>query len=177
MFKNISISTKITGLVVVIVLIALLVISYMAYWLNKSDVQDSYSQNLKVVAEAQAVKVDAIFSNLVNSIEFLQASKTILEGTIASESSTENSDFGFGDPFGSGDVDDPFAEEESGSFDDFGLEAPDFGTTEPTREAVYDVQGYLNTIKSSFGFKDIFITETTGKVRFSTYSNIGAGSN
>lgn len=177
MFKNISISTKITGLVIAIVLIALLAISYMAYWINKSDVQQRYSQSLKVVAEAQSQKLDALFSGLKSSIEFLQASETIVDGGVAEENNSSGDDFGFGDSFPSDDSADPFASNDESSDDSFSFDSDDFGATEPVASASYDVKGYLNTLKSSFQFKDIYLTESTGKVRHSTNGSISTGNN
>ncbi len=172
MFKKISISTKITGLVISIVLVTLLAISYISFKLSRQAVQERYSESLRVVTESQAGKISAYFDNVIGNIKFLQESNTIKEGAVASESAPSGGgglDFGFGD-FG-GEEEEP-AEEDL--FGGFGEES--FAEPEPAAPT-FDVAGFITEVKNAHGYKNILITKSGGEIRFSTNSSMGAGSN
>lgn len=195
MFKKISISTKITGLVISIVLITLLAISYLSYRLSREAVQERYSESLRVVAEAHSGKIETIFEALINNLKLLQESAVIREGAAEAESSSTGGGgmdlggMGFGDdpfamdsggdteedPFAmdmGSDSDDPFAMDMGGDTDDpFAME--ESAPAEPT----YDVKAFLNEVKYSYGYNDVFITQSTGKIKYSTSSKMAAGSN
>ena len=191
MFRRISISTKITGLVVSIVLVTMLSVSYFSYRLSREAVQERYSESLRVVAEANASKLESIFDGLMSNLQLLQQAQAIREGAAVTESSSSSSGGGMGfgddpfamdmgggsdDPFamdmGGDESDDPFAMDMGGGAGDpFSMEA-----AEP-EEPKFDVKGFLNEVKYSYGYNDIFITQSTGKIKYSTSSKMSAGSN
>ncbi len=184
MFKKISISTKITGLVIGIVLVTLIAISFLSYRLNRDAVQESYSESLSVIGKSQAGELGVYFDNLLANIHLLQKNENLVEGVAASTSSSSGSglDFGFGDdPFASDEPtsEDPFAVNDD--FDAFNGETendPFAFDAQPTPAAPsYDVQVFIDKIKSAYGYKNILITETTGKVKYSTSSSISPGTN
>ncbi|MTI38259.1 hypothetical protein E1140_02020, partial [Fulvivirga lutimaris] len=139
MFKQISISTKITGLVISIVVVTLLAISYISYRQSKEAVQQRYSESLRVVSESKASKLKTSFDHVVASLKFMQQAKDLKEGITASSSSSSSGGSGMDFDFGGGaDEADPFAAEEEeadpfASFDEpveddpFGGGFEDFG--------------------------------------------------
>ena len=64
MFKNISISVKITSVVVLVVLITIAAISYLAYDFSRNSILDRYRENLSVVADLKSNEVSNYFENL-----------------------------------------------------------------------------------------------------------------
>jgi hypothetical protein len=182
MFKQISISTKITGLVISIVLVTLLAISYISYKLSRDAVQERFSESLKVVGESQSRIIESHFDNVIANLKLIQESKTITDGIKASGSSSSDSnmDFGFGndDPFAEENTgDDPFGSEES---DSFGGGFGEFGedSVEPAISApVYDVQGFINELKKSYSYQNVIIVQPGGKIKYSTNPALTAGAN
>ncbi|MEQ8474995.1 PAS domain S-box protein [Fulvivirga sp.] len=189
MFKQISISTKITGLVISIVLVTLLAISYISYRQSKEAVQQRYSESLRVVSESKASKLKTSFDHVIASLKFMQQAKDLKEGITASSSTSNSGGSGMDFDFGGGDEDDPFAAEEEetdpfASFDEpaeddpFGGGFEDFGASTPAPATpTYDVQAFLNDIKTSYNYKNILITGPGGKIKYSTNSALSAGSN
>jgi PAS domain S-box-containing protein len=184
MFKQISISTKITILVISIVLVTLLAISYISFRISREAVQVRYSESLRVISESKAGKLQSQFENVVSNLKFLQQAKPIKEGAIASgsESISSGLDSGFdsGEPdFGSTEPDFGSAEPDFGGEEDNGM---DFGSDDPfsiptTEAPTYDVNGFIAGIKNAFGYQNIVITKPSGTVKFSTNSALSAGSN
>ncbi len=189
MFKQISISTKITILVISIVLVTLLAISYISFRLSQVAVEERYSENLKVISESMSGKLQSQFENVISNLKYLQQAKPVKDGVTSSASENSGgSDMGFGgEPnFGSSEPD--FGSSEP----DFGSSEPDFGGSEDSSidfggddpfsvpnvtAPTYDVNGFITEIKNAFDYQDIVITKTGGTVKFSTNSALPAGSN
>ncbi len=192
MFKQVSISTKITGLVIGIVLVTLIAISFLSYRLNRDSVQESYSESLSVIGHSKASKLESYFDNILSHVSLLQKEAELVEGVVASSGSSDSGglDFGFGDDSFASDEpaeEDPFATDdsfatESGFEDPFGETADSdpfaFDSTPPEpMTSSYDVQAFINSVKSAYDYQNILITETTGKIKYSTSSTITEGTN
>ncbi|MEM6522192.1 MAG: PAS domain S-box protein [Bacteroidota bacterium] len=160
MFRRIKISTKITGLVITMVVISLFAVGYISYNMNKRDVRERFNNNLLITAQQRANKLDYYFNQVIGDLKFLSTNQIIVEGSMPKATSTQ-----------------PLTE----SLNQLGVEeeAPsdfDFGVLEESGPT-YDVSGFLNSVKESLGYDDIFITETNGVIKFSTNSLLGEGSN
>ena len=177
MFKKISISTKITALVLAIVLVTVIAISFVSYRLNRGDLQERYSSVLQVIGE-----LEVYFDQIMANLRLLQSETTITEGTFA-EAASADTGGGF-DMFsmdmGAGDSD-PFATD-SGSDDPFAFGEEDTFGGETAEEAApagptYDVPAFLEEVKQTYGYENVIITESNGKVLFSTNPAQAVGSN
>ncbi|MEM7110466.1 MAG: hypothetical protein AAF519_19715, partial [Bacteroidota bacterium] len=160
MFRQIKISTKITGLVIAVVVISLLAVGYISYNMNKRDVRERFNNNLLINAQQRASKLDHYYSQIKGSLKFLSTNQILVEGTVTTAFSSETA------------VDlDSTSEGQEAAADIITFESP-----APTGLS-YDVPGFINTVKQAFGYDDIFITETNGVIKFSTNASIGEGSN
>jgi len=199
MFKNITISTKITGLVIALVAITIISISYLSFTVSKQAIEAMYNDNLSVITDSRADKITSYFDNITSGIELMQKAKTIKEGASPSFDSqpaeAAGGGFGFGDESmpdmsdedTSGDEgfmmmddsppsDDPFAALEGDGAeesDPFAFEAP--VSSEPS--VTYDVQGLIDEIKTANDYENIYITGQNGGIRFSTDPAKGSGTN
>ncbi len=179
MFKSIKISTKITGLVIAMVILTLAAIGYISYSLSKQAIRERYNDNLMVIAQHRADKLNHYFDQTKVHLNFLSNSKTLKEGLKSAPAAVD-------DVFGSLDApaeDDPFGFADTGADPGFGdptNEPIDFGfetTAVEEPQVNYDVPGYLNEVKETFGYKNIVITETNGKVKYSTDPGLSEGQN
>ncbi|MBS1951387.1 MAG: PAS domain S-box protein [Cytophagales bacterium] len=84
MFKNLKISTKITGLIVLLVALATLIISVFTYRLNRQAEQDKLNSSLTAVADEQAQLINHFFDHVSTTVKFLQSSNQ-LKNTLASQ--------------------------------------------------------------------------------------------
>ncbi len=73
MLKNITISTKITGLIVLISAITLLAASFFTYRSAVQSAEDKYSTSLVVIADSRAELLANYFEKIVASIKLVQA--------------------------------------------------------------------------------------------------------
>ena len=64
MFKNINISSKITGLVLGVVLLTVLAISYIAYEFSKNAIEDRYFENINILGDLKKEKLDDFFTTV-----------------------------------------------------------------------------------------------------------------
>ncbi|MEM9856250.1 MAG: PAS domain S-box protein [Bacteroidota bacterium] len=162
MFTSIKISAKITGLVIVMVIITLLGVGYISYHVSKRDVRERFNNNLQVTAEQRASKLNHYYEQVRANLQFLSTNQIIVEGAIPAttpslQTEEESSDL---------QVDD----------NDFTAENFDFAAPEPIKPE-YDVLGFLNSIKQAFSYPDIFIVERNGVIKYSTNASLTAGDN
>lgn len=89
MFRNIKISAKITGLILVISLIALTSVSVFTFKVNRGALRDKYLNSLNTIADQRAQYLNHYFGNIANSVKFLQTSsqfKNLLDSVATSDS-------------------------------------------------------------------------------------------
>ncbi|MEM9392186.1 MAG: hypothetical protein AAGA02_17035, partial [Bacteroidota bacterium] len=164
MFRKIKISTKITGLVIAMVIITLLAVGYVSYHVSKRDIRERFSNNLLVTAQQRAGKLNHYFDQVKASLIFLSTNEIIVQGTVAApEPGVVSVD----------EATDEFDESDLGSEETTFEDGFDFAPAKPT----YDVSGFLNSMKQAFGYPDIFITGTNGVIKYSTSTSLGPGSN
>ncbi|WP_299455756.1 PAS domain S-box protein [uncultured Microscilla sp.] len=70
MFKKLKIGTKITALVIGVVLASVIVVSIIAYNLSKGSINSRYAEAINVVANLKAQKIETFFDNIKNEIQF-----------------------------------------------------------------------------------------------------------
>jgi PAS domain S-box-containing protein len=87
MFRNIKISIKITGLVFLLTLIAVIAISFFTYTVNLQATQDKYSNNLEVVADNRAGLVTAYIDKIGFILKSLQKTEA-LQNMLSSSDTT-----------------------------------------------------------------------------------------
>lgn len=93
MFKKLKIGTKITALVIGVVLASVIVVSIIAYNLSKDSINSRYAEAINVVANLKAQKVETFFENIKNEIQFgkeLQVvqQKILAESNLSQQDST-----------------------------------------------------------------------------------------
>ena len=177
MFKSLKISTKITGLVIAMVIITLLAISYISFTLSKQAIRERYNDNLAVVTQHRADKMDRYFGQVRANLEFLAKTKTLQEGTAPQGASP-----GMGLDFMTVATDDPAPPMD----DPFALDAGD-GTseldeslgfeTENAPAVNYDVAAFISDVKNAYGYANVMVTAQDGKVQYSTDPAQSQGSN
>lgn len=73
MFKKVSISTKITILVVVVVLATVLIVSYLSFNVSRKSIQEGYAENLSLIADSRSEAMHSYFQNILNTMSFAQS--------------------------------------------------------------------------------------------------------
>lgn len=66
MFTNISISTKITSVVLLVVLITVTMISYLAYQFSRDAIETRYADNINVIADTRVNEINDYFQSISN---------------------------------------------------------------------------------------------------------------
>ena len=77
MFKNLKISAKITGLIFLISLIAVLAIAIFTYHINVTAAKEKLNTNLTVIADNKASKLNNYFDYIASTTSFFQHSSVI----------------------------------------------------------------------------------------------------
>ena len=77
MFRNIKISAKITGLVLLLAIITVVAISFLTHDINREATIDKINTNLSVVADNRAELMNAHLEKVSSSLKLLQNSETI----------------------------------------------------------------------------------------------------
>lgn len=177
MFKSLKISTKITGLVILMVVLTLAAISYISFNLSKKAIRERYNDNLTVVNNHRALKLNQYFDQIRSNLIFLTKTNTIKEGAAPQSSAPAAAPdlfSGFGDTSDETAATSDFAQTEEPA-DDFGL---DFGSGPEEPVSVnYDVAGFIKDIKTIYNYEDVYITGQDGKIQYSTNAGQSAGSN
>lgn len=70
--KNIKIGSKVSILVIGLVVITVATTSFIAYQFSKDSLQEKYKENLNVIADSKSQKIDAYFEDVENNIKLLQ---------------------------------------------------------------------------------------------------------
>ena len=190
MFKNLSISQKITTLVAIVVLVTVAVVSMLSFNYSKDAIESRYSEALDVLADSRADKIETHFDKVIQTLNLLQ---TTPEVAIQADASTSASGGGMmdffvvdddddeseaseeEDPFAmfNTDGDDPFAG--STGDDPFSSENDPFSETPAVEK--FDVKNFLNLLKTNFHYNNIYIVSSEGRINLSTDPEKGSGSN
>lgn len=179
MFKKLTISTKITALVIVVVTLAVAAISFISFRMTKDSVIEQYEQGLQVIADSKTGRIASYFDQVIANLKLLQETKIIKEGADAPAAGSAGG-FSFSMDAPEEPADDmgmegfdtgADSEDEEGGFG-FGFEEE--ATPEP--QVSYDVNGFLNEIKATQGYENVYIIEKNGTIKYSTNSSLGAGS-
>lgn len=72
MFKNVNIGSKITAVVLGVVLLTVLGISYVSFNFSKQTIRDRYMEKLSVIAQLKAEKVESFFEENRDDAQILQ---------------------------------------------------------------------------------------------------------
>ncbi len=75
MFRNINISAKITGLVLILAIITLMAVSFFTYNINREATLDKLNTNLSVVADNRAELMNAHLEKIRSSVKLIQSSE------------------------------------------------------------------------------------------------------
>lgn len=180
MSKKITISTKITAVVLALVALTIVTISYLSYSLSQNSIQENYSGNLTLAANGSADKVQSYFNNVSANIRYIQQAQTIVEGAApASTTGPVEPDTSSFDMMDTGMGNDPFGSDDEPSSEGFFISGNDdtgFGAG-PSPGPLYDVEGFLNKIKNNYGYKQVMITDQNGAISYSTDPSKAAGAN
>jgi len=82
MFKNIKIGSKVTLLVLLLVVLAVYTVSFLAFDFSKRAVRERYQENLEVIADLKGKKVEEYFNSIVplaQMVSRLDTMKSIIE--------------------------------------------------------------------------------------------------
>ncbi|MEO1051699.1 MAG: PAS domain S-box protein [Bacteroidota bacterium] len=145
MFKNFSITSKISGLVFVIVVLTVLGVSYLSYKFGREALEDQHKENLRLVAFTRKDKIKSFFEQAKANIEVIEQSNAVKNVNSDVESQTGSIDTGF-DGF-------------DFSVGDDGDESAEFG--ESTDEI--DVNDYLKSLQSIYGYDEIALVDFSKK--------------
>lgn len=174
MFNRITISTKITALVLVVVTLAVAAISFLSYKNSTDAAIKRYEESLSVVATSRADKIQSYFDHVRANLKLLQDTKTITSGATPTNTTPAASGFDFLSTDTEEDADTEEAVLTSFTPTDEENKTP---TEEEPPAVSYDVSGFLQDVKSSYGYEHIYITKDNGAITFSTNPEKSAGSN
>lgn len=148
MIKNLTISTKITVLIIVVSLVAVTGISFFTYDYNLKMNEEKFNTNVSVIADNRAGYFNDYFDKIVSEIQIIQNSDK-LKGEASS--TTPPLDAGGMDTMMSGDL---------SSGGDTVLSSSSSGNS--------SLVDFLNQQKQVFGFDQITLTSLTGSIIAST---------
>ena len=191
MLKNLTISTKITAMVIALVALTVVAISYLSYTLSKQAIERRFNASLTVLTDSRSERIDNFFENIKANVSFLTGTEVLKKGAGSDAGSTDTGGMGFdmgmdmgmdaeetdmaedtpeeeSDPFDMLDVPMDDAPAEEGGFDAF---------IEPAPQVSYNVDDFLSKIKDAHGYRNILITGQNGGITHSTDPQRSAGSN
>jgi PAS domain S-box-containing protein len=91
MLKKVRIGSKITVLVLTLVLVAILIVSFISYDLNKKSVERRYFESVQVIAGLKAQKVETFFNQMASAVHITQelpAIKSVFGSLVQAQSGT-----------------------------------------------------------------------------------------
>ena len=154
MFRNIKISAKITGLVLVLSIITVVAISFLTYDTNREAAIDKLNTNLSVVADNRAGLLNTHLETAASALKLLQNSETIKNQLSGSATPV---------PVGDGGMD---------------LMALMKSPEESDSTAQSDpLTSYLTTVKDIYSFDQVLITDVKGLITASTDKQFKKGNN
>lgn len=79
MFSEIKIGSKITSLLLGVVLLSVFAISFLAYRLSKDSIEERYWESMQVMSGLKANQLESIFQQLEYNLSLIQESGRVLE--------------------------------------------------------------------------------------------------
>ncbi len=150
MFRNIKISAKITGLVLLLAIITVAAVSFFTYDINRTATIDKVNTNLAVVADNRAALLNTHLEKISTSLKVIQnleTLKSLLSGTASAPASD-------------------------------GMEALMGGAPESDSSASSDpLTEYLKTLKDIYSFDQIIMANSKGLITASTDPAFKKGNN
>ena len=167
MFKNINIGSKITGLVLGVVLLTVLAISFIAYKFSESAIEDRYFENINILADYKNEKLQSLFSELAEDGKAINSIKSIKAGIAPKQQASDESS------------------EMSTDMDLMGMDDEmDMGSlmSDAPQEEVEttDYADVLGIFKEKQEIKNLYLTDLKGKILYSSNTEskaFGEGSN
>jgi PAS domain S-box-containing protein len=89
MFNEIKIGSKITMLLIGVVLLSVFAISFISYRLSKDSIEKRYWESLSVMANLKANELQAVFKQLEYNINFIQKSQRVQESIMLSRRTSD----------------------------------------------------------------------------------------
>lgn len=80
MFKNIKIGTKVTAVVLLVVLLSVVTVSFITYNLNQESIEDRYYSTLQARSETKADQVNSHFTNITHHATHISDLQVIKSG-------------------------------------------------------------------------------------------------
>ncbi len=154
MFRNIKISAKITGLVLLLAIITLVAISFFTFTINREAALDKLTTNISLVADSRAELLNTHLEKITFSLKLIQNSETLkndLNGTATASSSTVG-----------------------------GMDMSELMSGEPdstTTSEIDPLENHLKDLIDIYSFDQILITDNKGLVATATDSDIKKGNN
>ena len=154
MRRRFNLHTKITGLVVVLVTLAVIIASLISFELGRSSLEAKYQENLSLIAKNKVLEIDLLLQRVSENLQFAQANAKIQVNKITPEDSSSAEMFM--DPFA-----DPFAD--AADNDPFAMDVMPVASEENA-----DQEALLMSLKEAYGLRDIYITSTSGVIQTAT---------
>jgi PAS domain S-box-containing protein len=159
--RRVSITSKITILVLTISVLAVASISFFTYEFNLQTNREKITNNLNVITENKAAQINTYFDKISYAITAMQGAAEI---TNASATAAETDPFAALMDMGGGEVEgESVAEETEGE------------SEEETQSEELPLEQYLYTQRDNFGFNQIYVTSATGAIVASTDSKFKKG--
>lgn len=79
MFKEIKIGSKITTLLLAVVLLSVFAISFLSYRLSKDSIEERYWESMQVMSSLKANQLESIFQQLEYNLSLIQESGKVIE--------------------------------------------------------------------------------------------------
>jgi PAS domain S-box-containing protein len=152
MIKSISISAKITLLILLLSVVAVTAISFFTYDYVKKTREEKFRTNLAVIADNRAGFVNAYLEKVVASLKSLQESDVLKSGGSSGQASGAEPDL---------------------SMMDTGMADSTAESIEPASASGNSLRDYLNKQEEIFGFEEILVTSPAGAIVTSTNGSSG----
>lgn len=149
MMKSVKISTKITGLVVLLSLVAVATTGFFTYDYVVKTRQEKFLTALEVIADNRAAYLNASLDRAVNSLRFLQEAEILKDEGSQPAPADDGGFFSF------------TVDESDAGEDAF---AEDGGDASSAEEGGNSLTGYLKEHRKSLGFRQILLTTPTGNI-------------
>jgi len=91
MFKKLKIGTKITALVIGVVLASVIVVSIIAYNLSRESIDSGYADRIEAVANLKAKQIERFFDDVKNEIQFGKERQIVREKILSETLTTDTS--------------------------------------------------------------------------------------
>lgn len=154
MLRNIKISAKITGLVVLVTLIAVVSISYFTYQVNVQALEEKYANNLSMVADQRAELLTTYIDRIASQMKVLQSHEALRANLTGAEPAPAD-----------------------GGLDLMAMMGGQAEADSSATAALADpLTQELETIKSNFDFQQVTVTDAKGMVAATTDAALKKGS-